>query len=192
MPLARKGPFAPGEKIPIATWIEIERDCVAGMTVPEAAAKWGMKENTIRVKAKRDGWVMPSRVRHVLRTHDITAVKTEVARVTQDLAQRGERHREKIMDIAEQSLKTVKKVKVRNAKDFEIVDRAARRAAGLDSGDDGKIGVLIQLNERMENFEEEQPIEKDAVVREVEAEVSPIEPSASQPELSPEPTHPPT
>lgn len=173
MPLARKGPFAPGEKIPKATWVEVERDCVAGMTVPEASQKWGIKENTIRVKAKRDGWIMPGRVRDVLRKHDVTAMTEAVKGATTDWLSRGERHREKVFDIATNSLKTVKKLKVRNAKDFEIVDKAARRAAGLETADP-QLSVLIQLNERMENFEDEQPIEKEADAMEVDAQVTPV------------------
>lgn len=139
------------------------------MTIPEASAKYNIKANTIRVRARRDKWVLPSRVADVLRNRDNQAV----VKATQDWLSKGEKHREKVFSIAEKSLATVKKVRVKNAKDLEIVDRAARRAAGLDTGD-GQVAVLITLNERMANFEEEQPIEKSADVREVEAEVNPI------------------
>lgn len=184
MPLAKRGPFALGEKIPVATWIEVERDCVAGMTAPEASKKWGIKENTIRIKAKRNGWIMPNRVRDVLRNHDVTAMTEAVKGATTDWLAKGEKHREKVFDIATQSLKTVKKVRVKNAKDFEIMDKAARRAAGLESGET-QIGVLIQMHERMENFEDEQPIE--AV--EVEAVVTPVLSPESEPETTPQTEH---
>jgi nucleoid DNA-binding protein len=144
------------------------------MTVPEAAAKYNIKENTIRVKSRRNKWVTPRRVAAVLRNRDHAAI----AKVAKDWLAEGEKHREKVFDIATNSLKRVKKITVRNAKDFEIVDKAARRAAGLETADT-QIGVLIQMNERMENFEDEQPVEADAI--EVEATVTPVEPVGPEP-----------
>lgn len=167
-------PANPNEKIPQALWLEVERDVVAGMTIPEASKKYGIKENTIRVKARRNKWVTPRRVAAVLRNRDTQAIE----KVAEDWLAKGEKHREKVFDIAVNSLKTVKKIKVKNAKDLEIIDKAARRAAGLESAD-VQVGVLIQMNERMENFADEQPIEADAF--EVETEVTPLpEPAADQ------------
>jgi hypothetical protein len=170
MPLAKKGPFAHGEKIPVATWVEIERDCVAGMTLAEASEKWKIKRNTIQVKAKRDGWIMPGRIRDVLRRHDHTALTAATNSATRDWLAKGERHREKVFGIAEASLKPVKKIKIKNAKDLELVDKVGRRAAGLDTAEIANL-TLIQLNEQIDGYESEQPIE----ATEVEAEVTPID-----------------
>lgn len=150
-------------------WAEIEIACAAGMTFPDAEAKFGVKRDTIRKRAKRHKWVLPHHVMMAVRE----ASRSAVAKTARDWLAKGESHREKMFDIAEASLKTVKKIKVKNAKDLEIIDKAARRAAGMENDEGAKL-TLIQLNERLEDYDD-QPIEKPADAREVESTVTPTE-----------------
>jgi hypothetical protein len=155
-------------------WGEIEVACAAGMTFPDAERHFGVKRDTIRKRAKRHKWVLPHHVMEAVRE----AARGAVAKTARDWLAKGESHREKMFDIAEQSLKTVKKVKVKTAKDLEIIDKVGRRAAGLENDEGAKL-TLIQLNERMEDYDD-QPIEKPADAREVESEVTSVEQPGSQ------------
>ena len=60
---------------------------------------------------------------------------------------RGESHKALVYDIATQALKgaTKKAKKIQDWQDIERADKAARRAAGLDSGDEARVNVNLQL-----------------------------------------------
>jgi hypothetical protein len=61
-----------------------------------------------------------------------------------------EKHTRHIFNLGSDSLGKVKKLKIKGARDFEIVDRVVRRAAGIDEETAIKVAVLVGVNERME------------------------------------------
>jgi hypothetical protein len=165
-------------------WPAIEIACAGGMSFQEAGEKFGVKPDTIRKRAKRNKWVLPKHAVEAVRE----AARGAVAKAATDWLAKGESHRDKVFSIATESLKGVKKVKVRNAKDLELVDKVGRRAAGLETAEIAQL-TMIQLNERIDSYDEDdQPIEKPADATEVETEVTPV--PSPQPEPSASPSEP--
>ncbi len=138
------------------------------MPFKEAAATFSIPEPTLRAYAKDNQWKsIPDVVR---KAKIVLRNKREVAtiaakQITDSWAARGERHRKRVMDIAEESLKSLKKVPVKSARDLEMVDKAARRAAGLEVADTVN-QTLIQVNEAINQHaggEPDEPIEAELV-----------------------------
>lgn len=132
-------------------WREIELACVAGMSYKEAEEKFGIKEGTVRKRALRYNWPTPARI--ATRTKEL-ALKGGggegiIETVAATLMARGEKHREHVFTKASESVKKSKVKPPRNWKDFEIADKVARRAAGLDVGENIQ-QTLIQINESAE------------------------------------------
>lgn len=139
-----------------------------GMSFKEAAAKFSIPEPTLRSYAAGNNWrVVPLIVR---KARAIVKSRGEVAsiaakQISDSWAARGERHRERVMKIAEDSLASVKKVPVKSARDLEMVDKAARRAAGLEVADTVN-QTLIQVNEAINQHAggvADEPIEAELV-----------------------------
>ena len=65
----------------------------------------------------------------------------------QSWLQKGELHKALMFELATQALKSASKKakKVMDWQDIERADKAARRAAGLDSGDETRVNVNLQL-----------------------------------------------
>jgi transposase len=136
-------------------WKLIDADLVAGMTTKEAAFKHGVKMDTIQTHIRRTKLAIPSNelIRNLERRLANVQEKVVVAAVESWL-EKGEQHRQKAFEIGHES---VKKFTARAPKDFkelEIADKIARRAAGLDVADTVQ-QTLINVNERVENFEHE-------------------------------------
>lgn len=137
-------------------WEDIEAACIAGLSYLEAEKRYGVKANTIRQRAQRKKWPTPTAI--ASRAKELSRETGQnPAVIMADWQSRGEKWRENVFQIATESLKTVKKLKVNGAKDFELIDKVGRRAAGLDVADT-KVQTLIHINESIDTFENE-PIE---------------------------------
>lgn len=113
-------------------------------TWAELAAKFGVKENTLRAYAIRNKWPCPSNVKRAVQK----AQKQAIAESGVDWLQRGEKQREIAWKLAHGALKKKKSLPVRNWKDAETADKMARRAAGLEN-DNPISQTLISINERI-------------------------------------------
>lgn len=94
-------------------------------------------------------------------------------------------HRESIFKKGVDSLSKKKIIPIRNAKDFDIVDRIVRRAAGIDDSDPRNTAVLIHINEAIDAHGENEPIEATVI------ESIPAQPGANPAALPPESPTPP-
>lgn len=146
-----------------AVWIEIEHAVCNGMTFPEASKKYNIKENTLRVKAKRGKWVTPKIVRAQVSAEIKRTTGATVTKVVADWLAKGEDLRDLSFTKAHDSIKKFKPKAPKNFRELESAVKIARQAAGLETADIN-VATLIQMNERMENFEDEQPIEDPNVI----------------------------
>lgn len=101
-----------------------------GLSYDEASAKFGVKSNTIAQKAKREGWKVTDRERA-----EIERAKALSIAVRESWAERGERHRNAMFDLASRAIGEAKVPAPKNWRDLETADKIARRAAGLEDAD---------------------------------------------------------
>lgn len=135
------------------------------MPFREASFKFDVPESTLRQYSIQHSWKVTAEI--VKQARAIVKSKRELANLAAEQAvstwaARGERHRKRIMDIAEASLKNIKKVPVKSARDLETIDKAGRRAAGLEVADTVN-QTLIQVNEAINQHAEAEPIEAELV-----------------------------
>jgi hypothetical protein len=134
-------------------WDVIERACIAGMNFMDAAKEFGVKEDTIRKRARRSGW--PVR-RAIGKAVQKAVQNAEVARRTADTwLEKGEAHRAVAFDKASRAIAKADMQPPKSWKEFDLADRAARRAAGLENAEVIQ-QTLIRINEI--NDCDEQPI----------------------------------
>lgn len=84
----------------------------------------------------------------------------------EDWNAKGEAHRKQAFEVASESMRLFKPKAPKNFRELEAADKVARRAAGLDVGENNR-QTLIMMHERVNQFEDEQPeeiIEAEVVV----------------------------
>ncbi len=136
--------------VPLELWRQIELACVAGMSYLEASKQFGVKANTVRAKAVRNNWPTPTNV--AKRAKELAAkpsVSKALDKVAENWQEKAENHRITVFEktskaIAESHLRPPK-----NWRDFDIVDKAARRASGLDNTEVLQ-QTLVNINEMTE------------------------------------------
>jgi len=130
-------------KVPIQ-WEIIERTCIAGMTFMDAAREFGVKEDTIRKRARRYNWPVSKAIGKAVQK----AVQNAevVDRTAQDWLAKGEAHRAVVFDKASGAIKKAKMRPLESWKEFDLADRAARRAAGLENAEVVQ-QTLIHIND---------------------------------------------
>lgn len=117
--------------------------------IVQTALRYKVKAATIRMRASVHKW------------KKIPDGRTLVAGVQgRNIAQNGSdsdlsrhipAHRERVFKTASDSLGKKKIIPIRSAKDYDIVDRIARRALGIDDNEGGNQQVLIKINEAIED-----------------------------------------
>jgi transposase len=120
---------------------------VEGGSSVEAAEKFGVSASTIRVWASKNGWHKERRALEKIRK-DATTEK--ISKMVESWAEKGERHREAIFALTKDALQNAKLQGPKTWRDADLVDRMARRAAGLDNGEGSSpfinIGILGQTD----------------------------------------------
>lgn len=129
-----------------------------GMTIAEASLKFEVKPNTIQMRVYRESWILPLTIKKSVQKRLELATEKAIAKITDGWLERGERHRETAFKVASESVKKFKAKAPKNFRELEAADKIARRAAGLDTAE-VNTQTLIQINERMEAYDEPQPIE---------------------------------
>jgi len=114
-------------------WEIIERTCIAGMTFMDAAREFGVKEDTIRKRARRYNWPVSKAIgKAVQRAVQNAEV---VDRTAQDWLAKGNAHRTVVFDKASGAIAKANMTPPQSWKEFDLADRAARRAAGLENAE---------------------------------------------------------
>jgi hypothetical protein len=140
-------------------WDIVERTCIAGMTFMGAAQEFGIKEDTIRKRARRYKWPVTKAIGKAVQKAVQNAEVVE--RTAQDWLAKGNAHRTLVFDKASGAIARANMKPPKSWKEFDLADRAARRSAGLENVEVIQ-QTLIQMNERIEGFDSE-PIEINAL-----------------------------
>jgi transposase len=133
-------------------WEIIERTCIAGMTFMDAAKEFGVKEDTIRKRARRYNWPVSKAIGKAVQK----AVQNRqvVDKTAQDWLAKGEAHRAVVFDKASGAIKKANMRPPKSWKEFDLADRAARRAANLENADVVQ-QTLIHINDAIEGYHSE-------------------------------------
>jgi len=142
--ITQPGNIGTGSKVAIQ-WGIIERTCIAGMTFMDAAREFGVKEDTIRKRARRYNWPVSKAIGKAAQR----AVQNAevVDRTAQDWLAKGNAHRTVVFDKASGAIAKANMTPPRSWREFDLADRAARRAAGLENAEVVQ-QTLIHINER--------------------------------------------
>jgi hypothetical protein len=146
-------------------WDVIERTCIAGMTFMSAAEEFAVKEDTIRKRARRYNWPVPKAIGKAVQK----AVQNEqvAERTAQDWLAKSSAHRAVVFDKAHGAITKATMRPPQSWKDFDLADRAARRASGLENADVVQ-QTLIQINEAINEYDPYSlPVEANVVVGEM-------------------------
>jgi len=125
-------------------WEIIERTCIAGMTFMDAAKQFGVKEDTIRKRARRYNWPVSKAIGKAVQKAVQNAEVVE--RAAQDWLAKGNAHRAAVFDKASGAIAKANMTPPQSWKEFDVADRAARRAAGLENAEVVQ-QTLIHIND---------------------------------------------
>jgi len=140
-----------GSKVAIP-WDIIERTCIAGMTFMDAAKEFGVKEDTIRKRARRYNWPVSKAIGKAV--EKAVQNRQVVDKTAQDWLAKGEAHRTLVFDKASGAIKRANMRLPKSWKEFDLADRAARRAANLENAEVVQ-QTLIHINEAIEGHDSE-------------------------------------
>jgi hypothetical protein len=142
-------------------WHPIKLALVSGqMNVAEASATFNVKAATIYKRMEREAWPVPKRItKAVQKVVENTAVGEAVANIARE---RIERHIARTFDIASRSVAKFTVKAPKNFRELNIADQIARRAAAIQDNAP-QTAVMLLLNEAVNSFNPDQPIEAEIV-----------------------------
>jgi hypothetical protein len=123
-------------------WDAIRIEFAHGMTIPCIAAKYNVSEGTLKARSAREKWIEMRPETHateaaaratVVQGGVLEGAKEAAKQVAQSWAERGEKYRTMMFDKTSSLMQQATLSPPKNWKDAEIVDKMARRAAGLDN-----------------------------------------------------------
>ncbi len=123
------------------------------MDYEEVSKKHGVSYNLLLTWARRKNWLTKAKTKKVIAKVGAEVSDQTAAAVAKSLLARGQAHAEKVFSKASIACERSKIQAPKNWKDFEIADRVARRASGLN--DDTQTGVNISLVHINEASDEE-------------------------------------
>src|SRR5437763_121699 len=153
---SRQSVIQASDSKPAIEWDIIERACIVGMTFMSAAKEFGVKEDTIRKRARRYNWPVAKAIGKAVQK----AVQNEqvAERTAQDWLAKSSAHRGVVFDKAHGAITEAKMCPPQSWKDFDLADRAARRASGLENAEVVQ-QTLIQINEAINDEPYSLPVE---------------------------------
>ena len=131
-------------------WPTVRSAVEAGASYAKCAEVFGIKETAIRKRASLDKWLVPSRVRGIVSRAPVKRVSQEVSQtlgeraVAESWQARAESHRVLVFGMATDALRAAVPPELRTWRDFEIADRVARKAAGLEGSGSSEVNVMFQ------------------------------------------------
>jgi len=120
-----------------ATWAEIRTAYASGIGLREIARNMGIPEGTVLARAKRESWTREiQNAKALVKREEPALAVTTVEAVAATLAERGERHLERMADVSERGvdhIETMDGPEILNSVDrIEKLDKVARRTFGLN------------------------------------------------------------
>ena len=97
-------------KIPNSTWAEIRTAHASGLGLRELARSTGIPAGTVLARAKREGWTRSVRDAKALGARPATPTVSVATAAAVSMAERGQRHVERVAGIVECALPAVEKM----------------------------------------------------------------------------------
>ena len=123
-------------------WDAIRIEFSHGMTIPCLSTKYGVSEGTLKARSAREKWIEMRPETHATPVaHDATEARPTLLETTKQAAkqvgktwaERGESYRSMMFEKTSALMQQATLSPPKNWKDADIVDKMARRAAGLDN-----------------------------------------------------------
>ena len=111
------------------TWAACREAVALGLSIKEAAEKYGLSYSNARQRAAREEWATPRRMSQV---QTLTPPAAPAQVVAASWAEQGEQHRRRIMGIVNRALDGLHIAPPENWADLERAARIGDRAAGLE------------------------------------------------------------
>jgi hypothetical protein len=138
-------------------WSDVKNACeIEGLTITEVCTRYKLKYPAVYARATRGKWTVISSVKK--RAKELQKREADLTTTAAQWAKRGEAHRLLVFDKASGAIEKARMRPPKSWKEFDLADRAARRAAGLENADVVQ-QTLIHINE----LDAEQPIEAEVV-----------------------------
>ena len=142
-------PSKRGRKVPNSQWAEMRTGYAAGIGLREMARKPGIPPGTVLARAKREGWTGQIQHAKTLATEEPQSAISVMQSVAQTMAERGQRHVERMADVAEKVMPHVRTMEpgaiLDRIEDIDRLDKVARRTFGLEDGS-RHVGIDLRLN----------------------------------------------
>ena len=123
-------------------WDAIRIEFSHGMSIPCLAVKYEVSEGTLKARSAREKWMDMRPETHatevappatVVQGSVLEVTKTAAKQVGKTWAERGDAYRNMVFERTSSLMKQATLAPPTNWKDADIVDKMARRAAGLDN-----------------------------------------------------------
>lgn len=133
---------------PASTWSEIRVAYASGIGLRELARNAGIPPGTILSRAKREGWTRQVQSAKALACPPAAPLaRTTSDAVATTMAERGQRHLQRVAGIVERTLPAVEAMApsevLDRVEDFDRLDRIGRRTFGLDETGSGVARISI-------------------------------------------------
>ena len=147
------------KRIANSTWAEIRTAYASGIGLRELARNMGIPAGTVLARSKREGWTQqiaaaklierPQLARELVKPDAIGAI-TVTQSVARTMAERGQRHVERMAGITERGVEHVETMEpdamLSRIDEIEKLDRVARRTFGIaDNAQQQPINVLVNI-----------------------------------------------
>jgi hypothetical protein len=155
---AAKKPRRAAQQIPKKTWEAIKSAILSGAGYAETGRRFGVSRFAIMMHAKRCKWpvgpMLEKRIqalqqhRYTPPKRDNTADELATELVAESWAQRAEEHKNLAFRLAHSALKKAEKsggIPLETARDADLLDRIARRSAGLDTERDHSTNLAMSV-----------------------------------------------
>lgn len=114
-------------------WDVVRVEYSHGLSLSQLADKYGVEKDTLKRRCSREKWVSLRPEAHVPSVS--TALAEGARNVGTSLAERGQAYAARMFEKASKLAESANIKEVRSVKDLEIIDKIARRSAGLDTAD---------------------------------------------------------
>jgi len=133
-----------------STWAEIRTAYASGIGLREIARNMGIPAGTVLARAKREDWTREIQTAKALAKREDSALAVTAAEaVAVSMAQRGERHRERMAGVSERAVDHVETMDghqiLARVDQIEKLDKLARRTFGLDETGHDSNNVFVNI-----------------------------------------------
>lgn len=139
-------------KLPASTWAELRTAHASGCGLRELARGMNIPAGTVLARAKREGWTRRVEAAKSIARQSSPAPVAVVDAVAATMAERGERHLQRVAGIVEKTLPHIESMEpggiLDRVEDLDRLDKVARRTFGISDNADRQSPVMVSIHLR--------------------------------------------